>query len=53
MSAKALQLYGRKGIVLEILERGMKKCGEVQMQLHSPSISTLDGDKWSDSRPSE
>jgi hypothetical protein len=52
VSAKSLKLCGRKGIVPEILQRRMKKCGEVQIQLHSPFISTLDGDKWSDPRPS-
>ena len=52
MSTKSLKLYGKKGFVPELLQRGMKKCGEVQIQPHSPFISTLDGYKWSDSRPS-
>lgn len=52
MSAKPRKLYGRKGVAPELLQCGMKKCGEVQLQLHSPFISTLGGDKWSDSRPS-
>lgn len=43
MSAKSLKLCGRKGIVPELLQRGMKKCGEVQIQLPSLFISTLDG----------
>ena len=52
MSAKSLKLCGRKGIVAELLQRRMKKCEEEKIKLHSPFISTLDGDKWSDSRPS-
>jgi hypothetical protein len=52
VSAKSLKLYGRKGRVSELLQGGTKKCGEVQVQLHSPFIATLDGDKWSDLRPS-
>ena len=52
MSAKSLKLYGRKGTVPELLQRDMKKCGEVQIQIHPPFVSKLDGNKWSDSRPS-
>ena len=39
MSAKSLKLHVRKGSVSELLQGGMKKCGEVQVQLLSLSLS--------------
>jgi hypothetical protein len=45
VSAKSVKLYGRKDSVPVLNQRGMKKCGDVPIYLHSPFISTLDGDK--------